>query len=181
MNEQSNDTEQENNSLSDCKGQGCCEKKVINPDDENLFSTFLYWRTPLSTVELDADLLDDSDKDVTIKNSEELELNNESSDKSDNVNCSSEQAENSTSSLLGAKQEPKLSFSNDSDDSDEEDCHVPIYSLAEDPSHYRFGYHEGWQNKSSYQDLKLSSSFEEDLLIPDHIQPLPPQVSSEEN
>ena len=181
-NGQSNIDEEKSKSCSDCKEEGFCEKNVLDTD-ERLFDTFHYWRTPLLPVDLDAELLDDPYKGVTCKDSKNIASNVDNPCKLDDaiVNISSEQSEKLPSLLSDEKQDSKFSFSNDSDDSDDEDCHIPIYSLTDDPSRYHIRYHEDWQSKNDYQDLKLSSSFEEDLLIPDHIQPLPPQVSFQDN
>ena len=176
----------EKSSCKDSKEQSCSEDKVLDSEIESSFNTFLYWRTPLLSLELDPELLDNPNEGGSFEKSDQLDLNN---DRLDNLEhkefCTEDTSDTaceneSCTSLTDATHKPKLSFANDSDDSDEEDCHIPIYSLADDPGHYHVGYHGEWHSKNNFQDLKLGSSFEEDLLIPDHIQPLPPQVRCED-
>ncbi|XP_027046333.1 serine/threonine-protein phosphatase 4 regulatory subunit 1-like [Pocillopora damicornis] len=161
-----------------------CSKELRNCDkhmttdldevDDKYFDSFLYWRTPLPQVELDAD-----DVDVgTVENVKSA------SDKLDLKPGTNALHEGETSGLLETQhrsnafnqhhhRHPKLAFMHGDDDSDEEDG-IPLYSLTDD---FHMDHGLGKFDYDDYRKLNLThtSSFDDDLLIADHITAPPVQ------
>ena len=162
-----------------------CSKELRNCDkhmttdldevDDKYFDSFLYWRTPLPQVELDAD-------DVGVGTVENVKS---ASDKLDLKPGTNALHEGETSGLLETQhrsnafsqhhhRHPKLAFMHGDDDSDEEDG-IPLYSLTDD---FHMDHGLGKFDYDDYRKLNLThtSSFDDDLLIADHITAPPVQV-----
>ena len=161
------------------KDSGNCHTYMttdLDEVDDKYFDSFLYWRTPLPQVELDAEDLASVEKVKTTSN--ELELTPKSSALGEGEASRSPDIHHHSNAIPQHHHHhhhPKLSFMHGDDDSDEEDG-IPLYSLTDEfHSHVdgigRFDYDD-------YRKLNLAhtSSFDEDLLIADHITAPPVQV-----
>lgn len=145
--------------------------------DDKYFDSFLYWRTPLPQVELEPeDVVDIINTDTRV---EKTELSSEASSTSrDELGGSSDIHHNANLNYHHQiPHHPKLSFMHGDDDSDEEDS-IPLYSLTDDFHGHHMDHGIGRFDYDDYRKLNLmhASSFEEDLLIADHITAPPVQV-----
>ena len=157
------------------KDSGNCKPHMttdLDEVDDKYFDSFLYWRTPLPQVELEPeDFVDVENVDTEV---EKLELSAEAS--------SIDRAEMIGSSAIHhyhhkRPHHPKLSFMHGDDDSDEEDS-IPLYSLTDDFHAHHVDHGIGRFDYDDYRKLNLvhTPSFEEELLIADHITAPPVQV-----
>lgn len=163
------------------KESGNCHKYMttdLDEVDDKYFDSFLYWRTPLPQVELDAEDLASVEKVKTT--SDKLEISPKGSALGEGETSRSSDMHHHSNAVPQHHHHhhhhhPKLSFMHGDDDSDEEDG-IPLYSLTDDFSHVDHGI--GRFDYDDYRKLNLAhtSSFDEDLLIADHITAPPVQV-----
>ena len=140
-----------------------CKSSDCDDADNNYFNSFFYWRAPLPHIESEI---------------EDLGCVEDFRAEGDKPRLLSEgDVAGKEGSGQGLKSHhPKLSFAQGDDDSDEED-NIHLYSLTDDfPEHGNRSI--GGFDYGDYRNLRLghSSSFEEDLLIADHITTPPVQV-----
>lgn len=163
------------------KESGNCDKHMttdLDEVDDKYFDSFLYWRTPLPQVELDTEDLAAVEKVKTT--SDKLTLTPEASAISEGETSRSPEMHHHSNAIHQHHHHhhhhPKLSFMNGDDDSDEEDG-IPLYSLTDD-FHSHMDHGIGRFDYDDYRKLSLAhtSSFDEDLLIADHITAPPVQV-----
>lgn len=159
------------------KESGNCDKNMttdLDEVDDKYFDSFLYWRTPLPQVELDAEDLATVEKVQTT--SDKLKLTPESSAVSEEETSRSSEMRHHSNPIHQHQHHPKLSFMHGDDDSDEEDG-IPLYSLTDD-FHSHLDHSIGRFDYDDYRKLNLAhtSSFDDDLLIADHITAPPVQV-----
>lgn len=152
--------------------------------DDKYFDSFLYWRTPLPQVELEPeDLVGIEQVKPRVEN---LVLTADTNASAlDGGETSGSSGNHHHSNLIHHHQlqhhrhHPKLSFMHGDDDSDEED-NIPLYSLTDDFHGHHVDHGIGRFDYDDYRKLSLGhqSSFEEDLLIADHISAPPVQVDT---
>ena len=152
-----------------------CDKDMttdLDEVDDKYFDSFLYWRTPLPQVELDAEDVDVASVEKVKTKSDKLDLKSEASALYEGE--MSRSSEIHRNKLLNQHHHPKLAFMHGDDDSDEEDG-IPLYSLT-DEFHVDHGI--GRFDYDDYRKLNLAhtSSFDDDLLIADHLTAPPVQV-----
>ncbi|KAL9974172.1 hypothetical protein ACROYT_G011183 [Oculina patagonica] len=160
------------------KESGNCDKYMttdLDEVDDKYFDSFLYWRTPLPQVELDTEDLAAVEKVKTT--SDKLTLTSEASAISEGETSRSSEMHHHSKAIHQHHHHhhPKLSFMHGDDDSDEEDG-IPLYSLTDD-FHSHMDHGIGRFDYDDYRKLSLAhtSSFDEDLLIADHITAPPVQ------
>ena len=153
-----------------------CDKDMttdLDEVDDKYFDSFLYWRTPLPQVELDAEDVDVASVEKVKTTSEKWDLKSEASALHERDMSRSSEIHH-RNKLLNQHHHPKLAFMHGDDDSDEEDG-IPLYSLT-DEFHVDHGI--GRFDYDDYRKLNLAhtSSFDDDLLIADHLTAPPVQV-----
>lgn len=159
-----------------------CHKSIttdLDEVDDKYFDSFLYWRTPLPQVELDAEDLASVDKVKSM--SDKLELTPQTSALGEGETSRSSDIHHHSDAIPQHHHHhhhhhhPKLSFMHGDDDSDEEDG-IPLYPLTDEFHSHVAGI--GRFDYDDYRKLNLAhtSSFDEDLLIADHITAPPVQV-----
>lgn len=166
------------------ESRNCTQHMTTDLDevDEKYFDSFLYWRTPLPQVELEPEEF------VHIENIKprvkKLELSAEASAIGSSETSRTLEIHHHSNlihhhQLQHHHHHPKLSFMDGDDDSDEEDS-TPLYSLTDDFHGHHVDHSIGRFDYDDYRKLNLghTSSFEEDLLIADHITAPPVQVLS---
>ena len=163
------------------KDSGNCKQHMttdLDEVDDKYFDSFLYWRTPLPQVDLEPEDflgIDNVDSEV-----EKLELSAGASstiDRSEMIGSLAIHHHSNLNYHHKRPHHPKLSFMQGDDDSDEEDS-IPLYSLTDDFHTHHVDHGIGRFDYDDYRKLNLvhTSSFEEDLLIADHITAPPVQV-----
>lgn len=150
--------------------------------DDKYFDSFLYWRTPLPQVDLEPEGF----VGITSVNKEVKKLDNLPAGSSEigGSETSGPSVAHHHSSIIYHRTLqphhycPKLSFMHGDDDSDEED-NIALYSLTDDFRGHHVDHSIGRFDYDDYRKLSLghTSSFEEDLLIADHITAPPVQVN----
>ena len=157
-----------------------CHKSIttdLDEVDDKYFDSFLYWRTPLPQVELDAEDLASVEKVKSM--SDKLELTPKTSVLGEGETSRSSDIHHHSDAIPQHHHHhhhrPKLSFMHGDDDSDEEDG-IPLYPLTDEFNSHVDGI--GRFDYDDYRKLNLAhtSSFDEDLLIADHITAPPVQV-----
>ncbi|XP_031552606.1 serine/threonine-protein phosphatase 4 regulatory subunit 1-like isoform X2 [Actinia tenebrosa] len=158
-----------------------CPTTDLDDDvDEQYFNSFLFWREPLPQVEFELGSLNSVDKNKvgnSSKSDKEDESKSDSNRLENNENKSheletNEKEEDGKEKEDGTKvvgeedrtptNSPRLAFNrNDEHDSDEDDAH--LFSLADD-GHDEFDFDD-------YRDMNLqrTTSFEEEMLLTDHL------------
>ena len=147
--------------------------------DDKYFDSFLYWRTPLPQVNLEPEGF------VGIENVKtgikKLDLSTDTSTIGVGESSGSLEGRHPSNMvhrhpLQHHHHHPKLSFMHGDDDSDEED--IPLYSLTDDIHEPHVDHGIGRFDYDDYRKLNLghTSSFDEDLLLADHITSPPVQV-----
>jgi hypothetical protein len=162
------------------KCNNCPTTDLDDDVDEKYFNSFLFWRDPLPQVEFELSSINSKVKNKDNPKTKSEEEDNEETDSNkqkNDVKKSNEKEENEDNSVTKVTNEdeltptnsPRLAFNRDDEiDSEDEDAH--LFSLADDV-HDDFDYDD-------YRDMKLqhSTSFEEELLLADHLTPPPKQV-----
>lgn len=139
--------------------------------DDKYFDSFLYWRTPLPHVDLEQE-----DVALTVNNDsgdDTLELIAASMISRGEISETSDSHHHSNTTYHHHQLQtdhPKLAFMHGDDESDEDDS-IPLYSLTDDFRGRHVDHGLGRFDYDDYRKFSLThtSSFEEDLLIADHI------------
>lgn len=162
------------------KESGNCSNKDMTTDldevDDKYFDSFLYWRTPLPQVELDAE--DPASVEKVKTASGQLELTTEARGIGEGETSRSSEMHHHSSLIRQQHHHhhhPKLSFNMHGDDDSDEEDGIPLYSLTDD-FHSHMDHGIGRFDYDDYRKLAHTSSFDEDLLIADHLTAPPVQV-----
>lgn len=156
INDNTNNKTHSNDSPKDKNSQRIPTTDLDDDVDEKYFNSFLYWRNPLPQVDLG---------DFKMENSSGKTVYNPASELDD------EEKTPVTAACTDKKeQEMAERMRRDSDSDSEEELDHPLFSLTDD-LHDEFEYDDFHKVK-----LKHSTSFEEELLLGDHLAPPPKQV-----